>query len=802
MRNLGIQKMFFGGADDYALLFFGDRRRTDISIAAGLVSFDKNSESWSKFHGRLWSGAGADAFVVSGSHLYAANLMAVYRHLDDLGRVTDYISANTTITQLWKIPLDEGQGLTWQSLLQLESNHQVFSMVKGATDGEFVIGGQFLTGPGAASGYGFNSRRVARWNGTSWVSLGTGFGSDTFNNAHSVNALAFFSNDDIYAHFSTGASTTEIHRYDGTSWSLVGTAQNTSSLAMTMIKNDDGTLTVGGSFNRIGGITATRVAVYDPGASSSWSAPYEPGFNANVDQIKLGPTGVDMYFMGLFTNVQGVTANYLARKPKGTTAWVNLNNPSTNIHDGISNLPTRPNIFFNGSTLWACSGVSVTLTALGYLSSLTGPGSWTSRSLYAPYRIGGEAGVGTVNWLDETSTKMYTSYARRSLNDQRLAAGYCLVEGKNDYSSALTYNTKRMDRGDFFPRGNTAFTVTTESPSTNFFFLDDYQGVKNLYIGYGGSLSLTGIGVRSSYRWNGSDWSRWCYTNGAIFAVLRIGANIYLTGGGNFQDMINRIARWDGTNFSQLSSGLNGTGRALATDGTNLFVGGDFTTAGGVTVNRVAKWDPVGATWSALNTGTIGFNTGGVYALHWDATSSSLYAFGTFTTAGGITANRGAVWSSSSSTWSPIGGTGASGFNNSVLTMSVDPDNRHIYVAGSFSQVNTTSTPGRIVRWNIPSSTYETIGTNIFNYSEQGMISIDNLSWDSIKKRLYASGQFRIWNSTYNNRAYFSMCYWDGTNWNPIKSAGVDTYSGSGAGRAIGRILAVRTRDIPNFNKI
>ena len=40
---------------------------------------------------------------------------------------------------------------------------------------------------------------------------------------------------------------------------------------------------------------------------------------------------------------------------------------------------------------------------------------------------------------------------------------------------------------------------------------------------------------------------------------------------------------------------------ALAVSGTDLYAGGHFTTAGGVTANYIAKWD--GSAWSALGSG-------------------------------------------------------------------------------------------------------------------------------------------------------------------------------------------------------
>jgi len=74
---------------------------------------------------------------------------------------------------------------------------------------------------------------------------------------------------------------------------------------------------------------------------------------------------------------------------------------------------------------------------------------------------------------------------------------------------------------------------------------------------------------------------------------------------------------------------------ALGIDGM-LYAGGSFTTAGGVTVNRIAKWD--GTAWSALGTGMD--NDISCIAI---ASDGTLYAGGNFTTAGGVNLNDGAA---------------------------------------------------------------------------------------------------------------------------------------------------------------
>jgi hypothetical protein len=90
----------------------------------------------------------------------------------------------------------------------------------------------------------------------------------------------------------------------------------------------------------------------------------------------------------------------------------------------------------------------------------------------------------------------------------------------------------------------------------------------------------------------------------------------------------------------------------------DLVAGGDFTTAGGVAANRVARWN--GTSWSPLGSGMSSF----VSALA-VLPNGDLVAGGQFTTAGGVAANRIARWDGSS--WSPLG----SGVNSSVIALAV-----------------------------------------------------------------------------------------------------------------------------------
>jgi hypothetical protein len=119
---------------------------------------------------------------------------------------------------------------------------------------------------------------------------------------------------------------------------------------------------------------------------------------------------------------------------------------------------------------------------------------------------------------------------------------------------------------------------------------------------------------------------------------------------------------WSATFGGQPGLGAS-TAFALAAfddgSGPALVAGGDFTSAGGVSANRIAKWN--GASWSALGSGMN--DTVEALAVFDDGSGPALYAGGLFTTAGGTAANRIAKWNGAS--WSALG----SGMNGDVYVL-------------------------------------------------------------------------------------------------------------------------------------
>ncbi len=90
----------------------------------------------------------------------------------------------------------------------------------------------------------------------------------------------------------------------------------------------------------------------------------------------------------------------------------------------------------------------------------------------------------------------------------------------------------------------------------------------------------------------------------------------------------NRIARWNGSNWSPLGDGISSVAvHAITVLGNEIYAGGEFTQAGGVSASNIALWD--GNAWAALGSGT----NGRVLALA--SSDTDIYAGGLFTMAGG-----------------------------------------------------------------------------------------------------------------------------------------------------------------------
>ncbi|MBK8553145.1 MAG: hypothetical protein IPL53_19630 [Ignavibacteria bacterium] len=130
----------------------------------------------------------------------------------------------------------------------------------------------------------------------------------------------------------------------------------------------------------------------------------------------------------------------------------------------------------------------------------------------------------------------------------------------------------------------------------------------------------------------------------------------------------NYIAKWNGYSWSPLGSGTNAEVDALTVFNGKLIAGGRFTSRRS-DVNFIAQWDGtnwnddlggVGSIVAALTVYNNRIVAGGYFVeadgtpAHLTVLNNELYAGGLFETAGGITANGIAKWNGT--TWSDLNG--------------------------------------------------------------------------------------------------------------------------------------------------
>jgi trimeric autotransporter adhesin len=232
--------------------------------------------------------------------------------------------------------------------------------------------------------------------------------------------------------------------------------------------------------------------------------------------------------------------------------------------------------------------------------------------------------------------------------------------------------------------------------------------------------------------------------NGTVHAVVAMGDLVFV--GGNFTNAggiaaADYIAGWNGTSWFALGSDGAGNGalkapvRALGANDAELYVGGDFINAAGIAeADYVARWSPA-AGWEALDElgSSPGLN-GPVLALL--VREGTVVIGGSFINAGGLPAADHIVrWSGQ---WHAMGG-GANGvLNGPVRALAAWDDN--VFAGGSFTDVGGDSTADRVARWNMWSNAWSSLTPT----GSAGALNADVLALavNSEQQSLFIGGAF------------------------------------------------------------
>lgn len=228
----------------------------------------------------------------------------------------------------------------------------------------------------------------------------------------------------------------------------------------------------------------------------------------------------------------------------------------------------------------------------------------------------------------------------------------------------------------------------------------------------------------------------------AVHALYSDGQDVYV--GGEFRYagdlLVKKIARWDGTEWHALGSGVFNDGNYVAdviVHNGDVYAGGTFEEIGGVTVHRVARWD--GSQWHALGGGA----PAAAYALAFY--DGQLHAGGP----GWLSRWDGA-------TWTDVGSPGGSGLS-SVRDLAVSgPD---LYVCGRFTDLGGTSVLN-VARGG--GSTWSPLGGGLDGSCVPTVFGLACAGSD-----VYAVGQY---SNEAGGAALGGVGLWDGVAWSAVGS--------------------------------
>mgnify|MGYP000206042190 CR=1 FL=1 len=262
-------------------------------------------------------------------------------------------------------------------------------------------------------------------------------------------------------------------------------------------------------------------------------------------------------------------------------------------------------------------------------------------------------------------------------------------------------------------------------------FLDENGRFQNPE-GYSGSLdvngfqfndSLEGTPVFTPMSGTNPDNEYWTLEsaepgmNSSVYAIAVSGNDLYV--GGIFTSAggvpANRIARYNlstGT-WHSMGEGTDLAVNVLKVVGSDLYVGGSFLRAGGIVVNRIARYDMNTGSWHALG---VGANRS-VFAL--TVVDNFLYVGGDFNTIGGVSARSIARYDLNTGLWHNIGE-----IYGSVDDFAVYGNN--LFVVGSFLNAGGIAVQ-RIVRYDITNGTWHSIGDGLNNRVYAAAISGNDL---------------------------------------------------------------------------
>jgi hypothetical protein len=531
-------------------------------------------------------------------------------------------------------------------------------------------------------------------------------GWSTLGNATYVKAIATTAAGDLVISGSFGSSGSSVARWNGTSWTLLGSAGNGGVAALAIHPNGD--VFAAGTFTSIGGVACSRIARWN---GTTWS-PLGSGIDSDVHALTIRPNG-ELIAGGIFTMAGGVATSRIASW--NGTSWTPLGSgvdwgavfalttmPNGDVVAG-GNFATAGGVSalgiarWNGAS-WSAFGDPYEVLALAVLPNgdLVASGYFTM--------VGGIPCNGIARW-NGTSWSALGGGVYRA-NELAVAQnGDLYAGGSFDQAGGVpALNIARWDGSGWFALAPWA---------TDRWILAVAELGNGDLVAGGTFTIIDGVPANSLARWNGTTWSAFGNPSGVV-TRLCIMRNGDLVVAGSFSTIggiaAANIARWNGTAWSPLGAGVSGIATMLPMQNGDLVVGGTFASAGGVPANNVASWS--GGAWVPMGGGTNGH----VQALT-ELPNGDVVAGGAFSSAGGVGVGAGNIARWNGTTWSAVGS-----IATPVRALATLPNGNPVAAAGQF--VLFSPTPFVVSRWT--GASWQQLGAPFFN--DGGLLGIAALT--------------------------------------------------------------------------
>ncbi len=554
-----------------------------------------------------------------------------------------------------------------------------------------------------------------------------------------------------------------IASWDGQSWSAFGEYPDARVYAMT---DYNGELIIAGNFSSVGDVPANHIARWN---GEHWQA-LANGLSGPV--YTLAVYNGELIVGGSFNSADGISAKNIAR-------WNGANWSS--LADGVNSGTVRSLAEYNGELIVAGS-----FTLVNNISAFN-VARWNGTD-WQPFAGGTN---GTVTDVLVQGDDLFVGGSFSSVGGVvqavRIArfdgtSWHALASGMNAQVKTLSiYGGRLIAGGDFTIAGGVGIKYLAAWDGAEWCALGsglDGESVetttvyRDTLIVAGRFRSAGGIAAYSVSSWNGKSWR--CLASGECEHVFDpINAltvwKSQIIAGGVFagQPEGTGLASRNGSIWESVGGGTkcgpglgscsypeSPTVTAFGEFNDELIVGGEFTYAGDVEVNHIARWN--GTQWGSLGEGLSGCQA------FWECTSTvySLMAFdgelvvgGNFDSAGNVLTGPIARWDGLN--WKPL--VAISHHESHVSTVNALATFRGDLIVGGFFTLVDDMPASHIVRWD--GVTWHSLGSGVDDpYDEVKALIV-------LGDKLIAAGGFRSIGGIPVN-----IAAWDGSVWAPLGS--------------------------------